>query len=80
MMTKRAAQLPGTWELPNGWTWNIVRVIHCLPEDQVDGWRVTLTRDGAATIEVIHRSPEHARAVAIDAAREIYPGTFKGIE
>jgi hypothetical protein len=67
-----------TWSLPAGWTWTITRVIHCMPEEQTDGWRVTLFGSGTPVIEVIHRSQEHACAVALSAAAEIYPSTFKG--
>jgi hypothetical protein len=70
--------VPETWNLPTGWTWHIVRVIHCLPDDQVDGYRVTLSANDVVVIEVIHRSADHARTVALDAAFELYPGSFKG--
>ena len=72
--------VPTTWSLPNGFTWSIVRVIHCLPDDQVDGWRVTLRANDTDVIEVLHRNAEHARAVALDAAAELYPSSFRGFK
>lgn len=78
MKAKVEARLPeSTWSVPVGWSWSIVRVIHCMPDDQVDGWRVQLQRSNNTVIEVIHRDLNHARAIACEAAGEMFPATFK---
>jgi hypothetical protein len=64
-------------QLPSGWKWEVVRVIHCMPDDQVDGWRISLLFRDNRVIEVIHRDGELARRIALDAAREIWPVEFK---
>lgn len=70
--------MPGDfWDLPAGWTWCITRVIHCLPEDQLDGWRVQLVFRNQNVIEVTHHDVEHARAIALEAAGETWPASFK---
>lgn len=66
------------WVLPGAWTWTVCRVIHCLPDDQTDGWRVTLRHGERTAVEVVHRNLDHARAVALEAAAEIYPHEFQG--
>jgi hypothetical protein len=79
-MSKRnhVPQLPDTfWDLPAGWTWSIVRVIHCLPDDQTDGWRICLAHDRSTVIEVLHRDVEHAKAIALEAAGQLAPSSFK---
>ena len=65
------------WELPTGFSWEFCRIVHELPELSVNGWRVTLRCQGAASVEVIHRDAEHAREIAIAAACEIWPNNFK---
>lgn len=67
---------PETFSLPEGWSWEITRVIHCLPDDQCDGWRCSLVCAGIARIEVLHRNQHHARAIALEAAGELYPEVF----
>lgn len=66
------------WALPGAWTWSLCRVVHCLPDDQTDGWRVTLAHGERTSVEVIHRNLAHARAIALEAAAEIYPHEFHG--
>ncbi len=79
MRVKVECMVPeSTWSVPVGWNWTIVRVIHCMPDDQVDGFRVCLRRNGGDVIEVTHRDLNHARAIAMEAACELFPGTFKG--
>lgn len=66
------------WVLPGAWVWTVVRVIHSLPEIEVDGWRVTLQHGQRTAVEVIHSNLNHARAIALEAAAEIYPHEFQG--
>lgn len=61
---------------PAGWEWQVTRVIHCLPDDQCDGWKVVLYRSRYASVEVLHRNRDHARAIALEAAGEVYPDEF----
>lgn len=78
MVATKREMVPTSWALPKGFTWDIVRVIHCMPDDQVDGWRVVIYMTDHPVIEVIHREAELAREIALDAALQIYPGSFKG--
>lgn len=67
---------PDFWRLPNGWSWRITRVIHCLPDDTTEGWRVILSHKELDSVEVVHRDRDHARAIALEAAGELYPTIF----
>jgi hypothetical protein len=66
-----------SWSLPNGWRWTTLRVVHVMPDDQVDGWKVVLCGNDTPMIEVIHRDLEHAQRIALSAAAEMYPVAFK---
>lgn len=77
MSLRTKAATPEQWSLPTGWTWHITRVIHCLPDDQVDGYRITLFARDTPVIEVLHRDQHLACEIAIDAACEIYPTLFR---
>lgn len=72
---------PTLWDaklkrLPRGWGWQVTRVIHCMPDDQVDGWRVLLSAGESQRIEVTHRNLDHARVIALEAAGELWPDAF----
>lgn len=62
--------------MPAGWRYAVVRVIHAMPDDQVDGWRVEIYRGLSLRIEVIHRVRHMAAAIAFEAAGQEYPDQF----
>lgn len=66
-------------ELPDGWTWQVVRIVHVMPDDTVDGYRVSLACRNHTVVEVIHRDQLHAQRIALEAAADIWPAQFKGV-
>lgn len=65
--------------LPAGWTIHVVRLVHVMPDDTVDGYRVCLAWRDNVVVEVIHRDAGLAQSIALDAAADIWPGQFKGV-
>lgn len=64
--------------MPDGFAYDVVRVIHAMPDDVVDGWKVVIHHDQLPAIEVIHRNLAMAKSVALSAAAELFPDYFKG--